>query len=74
LENGCKVLAPSLAQSISHRRSGFAFGAAERLREAFHINLPVCTLIGQGLLCMHCQQIIGVWEEEEVIARQNAGA
>lgn len=74
LENGCKVFAPALAQSIPHRKPVFAFGAAGRPRGAFHMNLPVCTLIEQWLLCMPCQQITGVWEEEEVIASQNTGA
>lgn len=74
LENDCKIFASTLAQSIPHRKPIFASGAAGRRRGAFHMNLPVCTLIGQWLLCMPCQQITGVWEEEEVIASQNTGA
>lgn len=52
LENDCKVFAPTLAQSIPHRKPIFASGAAGRRRGAFHMNLPVCTLIGNG--CCAC--------------------
>lgn len=44
MENGYKILAPTLVQFVTHRKPGFASGALQSLREAFHTNLGVCTL------------------------------
>lgn len=73
VENGYKLLAPTWAQFVSHRKPCFASGALERLREAFHRNLEVCTLTGRWMLCLQGRQLSGVWEEE-LMASQNTGA